>query len=152
MYAAQTEEAATAEFVAAGQRRRVLLGDDPCLDHLWTVEPGPLGQAQSAVSDSGSIPTGSSDWLCSELFQIFWWVVDCFWPACTGTRLCLYRYKVDGCTGTAIGACTGTEPQSPATRASGLDFVDLVPVQGPVYRYKAADFAQFETAGVFLLL
>nr|CAD1820400.1 unnamed protein product [Ananas comosus var. bracteatus] len=75
-----------------------------------------------------------------------------FWRACTGTRLCLYRYKVDGCTGTAIGACTGTEPQSPATRASGLDFVDLVPVQGPVYRYKAADFAQFETAGVFLLL
>nr|CAD1824879.1 unnamed protein product [Ananas comosus var. bracteatus] len=59
-----------------------------------------------------------------------------FWRACIGTRLCLYRYKVDGCIGTAIGACTGTEPQSPATRASGLDFVDLVPVQELVYRYK----------------
>nr|CAD1818594.1 unnamed protein product [Ananas comosus var. bracteatus] len=122
----------------------------------------------------------SSDWLCSELFQIFWWVVDCvptygtcpeicgtkpctqnpkkrdladsrieFWRACTGTRWCLYRYKVDGCTGTAIGACTGTEPQSPATRASGLDFVDLVPVQGPVYRYKAADFVQSGLQGCF---
>nr|CAD1821711.1 unnamed protein product [Ananas comosus var. bracteatus] len=61
MYAAQIEEATAAEFVAAGQRRRVLLGDDPCLDHLCTVEPGPLGQAQSAVSDSGSIPTGRKE-------------------------------------------------------------------------------------------
>nr|CAD1840376.1 unnamed protein product [Ananas comosus var. bracteatus] len=72
-----------------------------------------------------------------------------------GSLTTLYRYRVDGCTGTRVdgctgtGACTGTEPLSPATRASGLDFVDLVPVQGPVYRYKAADFVQFETAGAF---
>nr|CAD1824875.1 unnamed protein product [Ananas comosus var. bracteatus] len=96
----------------------------------------------SAAEERVGCGEGSSDWPCYELFQIFWWVVDC--RACTGTRLCLYRYKVDGCTGTAIGACTGTEPQSPATRASGLDFVDLVPVQEPVYLYKGADFVQFE--------
>ena len=34
------------------RRLRVLLEDDPCLDHSWTVEPGPYGQAQSAVGDS----------------------------------------------------------------------------------------------------
>nr|CAD1831559.1 unnamed protein product [Ananas comosus var. bracteatus] len=100
---------------------------------------------------------GSSDWPCSELSRFSGGSLTVFRPmarvprfaACTGTRLCLYRYKVDGCTGTAIGACTGTEPQSPATRASGLDFVDLVPVQEPVYRYKGADFVQFELQGAF---
>nr|CAD1824826.1 unnamed protein product [Ananas comosus var. bracteatus] len=44
-----------------GRRRRVVLGDDPCLDHLWIVEPGPIGQAQSAVSDSGPVPTGRTE-------------------------------------------------------------------------------------------
>nr|CAD1829247.1 unnamed protein product [Ananas comosus var. bracteatus] len=38
----------------------VVLGDDLCLDHLWTVEPGPFGQAQSVVSDSSPIPTGAN--------------------------------------------------------------------------------------------
>ena len=38
-----------------------MLGDDPCLDHLWTVEPGLIGQAQSAVRDSGPIPAGRAE-------------------------------------------------------------------------------------------
>nr|CAD1836374.1 unnamed protein product [Ananas comosus var. bracteatus] len=69
MYAAQTAEAAAAEFVATGHDVGCCLGDDPCLDHLGTVELGPLGQAQSAVSDSGSIPTGREEILVRTVVQ-----------------------------------------------------------------------------------
>nr|CAD1823337.1 unnamed protein product [Ananas comosus var. bracteatus] len=52
-----------------------------------------------------------------------------FWRSCTGTRLVLYRYKVDGCTGTATGLVPvqGRLPRNPSLR---LRFS-----QG-LYRYK----------------
>nr|CAD1831610.1 unnamed protein product [Ananas comosus var. bracteatus] len=46
-------------------------------------------------------------------------------------------------------ACTGTEPQTPRREPRVCIFVGLVPVQEPVYRYKEADFVQFELQGCF---
>nr|CAD1817792.1 unnamed protein product [Ananas comosus var. bracteatus] len=46
-------------------------------------------------------------------------------------------------------ACTGTDPQTPQPEPRVCIFVGLVPVQGPVYRYKGAVFVQFELQGAF---
>nr|CAD1823406.1 unnamed protein product [Ananas comosus var. bracteatus] len=68
----------------------------------------------------------------------------------------VYRYKLDGCTGTGLMvvpvqplACTGTGPVTLRPEPRVVNFAGLVPVQGPVYRYKAADFVQFELQGAF---
>nr|CAD1840514.1 unnamed protein product [Ananas comosus var. bracteatus] len=86
-----------------------------------------------------------SDWLSGGLVP----VQGC---ACTGTEprtrkpeprfafsQVLYRHR----------ACTGTVPQDRAPEPRFWIFVALVPVQDPVYRYKAADFAQFGLQGCF---
>nr|CAD1829442.1 unnamed protein product [Ananas comosus var. bracteatus] len=86
-----------------------------------------------------------SDWLSGGLVPVQGW-------ACTGTEprtrkpeprfafsQVLYRHR----------ACTGTVPQDRAPEPRFWIFVALVPVQDPVYRYKAADFAQFGLQGCF---
>nr|CAD1830171.1 unnamed protein product [Ananas comosus var. bracteatus] len=62
--------------------------------------------------------------------------------ACTGTRLVLYRYKVDGCTGTAIGLVP-VQSRRPRNPSLGFAF------SWALYRYKGADFVQFELQGAF---
>nr|CAD1821583.1 unnamed protein product [Ananas comosus var. bracteatus] len=49
--------------------------------------------------------------------------------ACTGTRLVLYRYKVDGCTGTAIGLVP-VQSRRPRNPSLGFAF------SWALYRYK----------------
>nr|CAD1837521.1 unnamed protein product [Ananas comosus var. bracteatus] len=49
--------------------------------------------------------------------------------ACTGTRLVLYRYKVDGCTGTAIGLVS-VQSRRPRNPSLGFAF------SWALYRYK----------------
>nr|CAD1832962.1 unnamed protein product [Ananas comosus var. bracteatus] len=63
-----------------------------------------------------------------------WWLYRYRADGCTGTRLVLYRYK-------------GSFPANP--KLGFGSFVGLVPVQGPVYRYKVADCEQFELQGAF---
>nr|CAD1830222.1 unnamed protein product [Ananas comosus var. bracteatus] len=50
--------------------------------------------------------------------------------ACTGTRLVLYRYKVDGCTGTAIGLVP-VQSRRPRNPSLGFAF------SWALYRYKS---------------
>nr|CAD1842442.1 unnamed protein product [Ananas comosus var. bracteatus] len=92
---------------------------------------GPFWRVVDSVPTPGTHPEGPAAGLVPEQD----------WP-CTGTR-------VDGCTGTAIGLVP-VQSRRPRDPSLGFcNFVGLVPVQEPVYRYKETDFVQFELQGVF---
>nr|CAD1821736.1 unnamed protein product [Ananas comosus var. bracteatus] len=108
--------------------------------------------------------------LCSELFHTLWRVVNSvptyvrisrievynlapkfeksdFGQLSGSLQQAMYRYKVDGCTGTGPMVYRYTGSFSANPRLGFGNFVGCVPVRGPVYRYAVTEYDLGELQG-----